>query len=266
MKTLRLTVDAGNSSVKLAAWSDGRIVARKKAGDITQGHIEEIAAAHDAEIKDVIVSSVRRHGGWDEKSVPPGLRAAGFRVVDLSSSQPLPITIDYATPQTLGADRIAALVGALTIAPGADLLVVDAGTAVTYDYLSSSGRFEGGNIAAGISMRLSALHALTSALPEVGVDGSLPLLGRSTDEAMRAGAIRGVVAEIEAYRRWLNAAGKAVKVILTGGDSECLASLTDDCIVEPDLVMIGLDRVGDYIERNMALSCEITRAIKNINQ
>ena len=245
--SLRLTVDIGNTSTKLAIWSAGQIVDKKRVEKISRHTIEElVSATSNHKIKDVIVSSVK-NGGWNEETVDLKYRCENFRVVHLSSNMPLPIKIDYKTPNTLGSDRIAALIGAQFIEPDENILVVDAGTAVTYDFISLSGHFEGGNIAPGISMRLNALHSYTSALPEVNVDGPLPLMGQSTDEAMRAGAIYGLVAEIESYRKWLSFNNQSIKVILTGGDSQLLGRLIEGCIVEPDLVMIGLNRVGDFI-------------------
>ena len=117
----------------------------------------------------------------------------------------------------------------------------DIGTAVTYDYVAPGGRYLGGNIAPGIDLRLRALAAFTDALPAVSVEGGdIPVWGRTTAEAMRSGAVRGVAAELAYYHA---AAGKESIAVLTGGSAELLVNeniLTFDYIHDPNLVHKGL--------------------------
>lgn len=114
-------------------------------------------------------------------------------------SSELPIKIGYATPETLGLDRIAAVVGAVMQCPDKAVLIVDAGTCVTYDLLTADGTFAGGNIAPGIRLRLRAMHEHTGKLPLIDDAGETPEIGFSTETAMRAGAVLGIAYEIEGY-------------------------------------------------------------------
>ncbi|MFK7971517.1 MAG: type III pantothenate kinase [Bacteroidia bacterium] len=132
----------------------------------------------------------------------------------------LPIAVAYDTPHTLGADRLVAAVAACSYFPDKPVLVIDAGTAITYDCVDTHGSYLGGGISPGVRMRFQALHTFTARLPLVAPAASAPLLGTSTETSMQAGAQRGAIAEVKGmikdYRRLL---GKDLKVFLTGGDS-----------------------------------------------
>jgi len=174
----------------------------------------------------------------------PGLKA---NVMNLTASTPLPITIGYDTPETLGVDRIAAAVGAYTLYPGEEVLIADIGTAATYDRLTADGCFAGGNIAPGIGMRLRALSRFTARLPLIDSKGRTQLFGTSTETAMRSGAVNGIVAEINYYFSQLP---KGARLLLAGGwaqDIECRIKELNPQTV-PMLVSIGLNRILSYNE------------------
>lgn len=234
---LKLTIDEGNTSTKAALWDGDTIVGQQTFAD---GATPEFPDASE-----VIVSSVRRPSEAIEH-IPANVKPA-----ILSCDTPLPVTICYATPHTLGSDRIAAAAGAAAVAPGRNVLIADIGTAATYDFVTADRCFEGGNIAPGVEMRLNALHNYTAALPAVISDGPAPLIGKTTEEAMRSGAIRGIAAEIEYYfNRFRDLTSEPV-IILTGGSAETVAGyISSPFIIEPDLVMIGLKSILDYNENN----------------
>lgn len=159
----------------------------------------------------------------------------------------LPIELAYRTPHTLGRDRIAAVVGAQTDSPHVTSLVIDAGTAISYDLLEEGNLFVGGNIAPGVQMRLQALHTFTQRLPLVEPAGELPWLGVDTPTAIRSGVLRGVVYEIEGYIDTINDKYPDVLVFLTGGDAFLLAAnLKNRIFVDKNLVLKGLNRILDY--------------------
>lgn len=137
-------------------------------------------------------------------------------------STPMPIKIDYRTPHTLGTDRMAAAIGAMAKAPGRDLLIIDAGTAITIDFVDKAGHFKGGNISPGVKMRLTALHKLTDRLPLVNKEGETPSLGYDTETAIRSGVILGICHEIEGYIAEIKGKYPEVLVFLTGGDEKTL--------------------------------------------
>lgn len=170
-----------------------------------------------------------------------------FRFFELHPTTPIPISNQYETPETLGKDRLAAVVGAYALFPGQHCLIVDAGTCITYDWLTKAGAYLGGNIAPGLSMRLQAMHRFTARLPEVGSREEADLIGRSTETAMRNGAQEGIRHEIEGYRQWSVAHLGAIRVLLTGGDAVFLANkLKSEIFVNQHLVLLGLNKILEY--------------------
>lgn len=156
----------------------------------------------------------------------------------------LPVSIPSAFAGSLGADRIAAAVGAYRIAPGRPMLVVDAGTAVTYDVVSREGVFVGGNIAPGLRLGLDALHRHTALLPDIqppySIDASL--LGYDTESAMIHGVVYGIIGAIESMCRRL---GGDTKVVLTGGVAPMLTPLLQvEAEYAPHLVLDGLAHIA----------------------
>jgi len=118
-------------------------------------------------------------------------------LIELDANTPLPIENCYQTKQTLGKDRIAAVVGAFKVYPNSNILVIDAGTAITYDFINDMGQYLGGNISPGLEMRFKALHQFTGKLPLVRQSDFTNLFGRSTEEAIRAGVQHGIVHEAD---------------------------------------------------------------------
>ena len=120
------------------------------------------------------------------------LDALNISLLWLNHTTPLPVVNLYETPKTLGYDRMAAVVGAYSQFPGKDILVIDAGTCITYEFIDSKGRYHGGNISLGLQMRLKALHQFTGRLPLVIIEGASCLMGRNTVTAIRSGVLKGV--------------------------------------------------------------------------
>lgn len=240
-----LIIDMGNSSTKLAVYSDGALTHRQRTGKVTCELLASIIEAHD--IDEGILSSVARN----DYSIDDYLQQRLKRYMRLSHSTPLPIGIDYATPHTLGCDRIATAVAAWELNRNAVSLVADAGTAVTIDVVDAQGNFVGGNIVAGVTTRLKALHDYTSALPLVETEGDTPQWGYNTVTALRSGAVLGVVAEIEASAARVKAqlGCDHVTIFLTGGDGPLLAKhMRPQVRLENDLLTNGLYRILRYNE------------------
>ena len=236
---LSLTIDQGNSSAKVSLFSESELLRSCRFRSLTGDDIDKVLSGYP--VARAIYSSVV----GNDREIEALLAAKGVRTYMLDEHLPMPLTIDYATPSTLGHDRIAAAVGALTLAPGRNCLVVDAGTAVTYDYVSADRHFKGGNIAPGLTMRLKALAVNCAQLPHVPVEGDTPTFGYDTQTAIRSGVVLGMVAEM----KYLAAAIPDPVVVITGGDSEMLKSqLGVDVIVDKDLVAKGLNRILEYNE------------------
>lgn len=241
--SIKLTIDEGNSSTKIGVWHNDTLAEEHTwhtdGLDKLAGHVAHICDHADA----AIFCSVC---GCTRTEVEAALGGIARRLLVLDATIPLPVGIDYRTPATLGADRIAAAAGARAIAPGETVLVVDMGTAITYDVVSADGRFIGGNIAPGIFVRLEALQHFTKALPLVETDGDIPRWGYDTETALRSGAVRGVVGELQYYRHCLNT---DARVILTGGSADLIIPyITSPITVEPNLVLTGLNSILNYNE------------------
>jgi type III pantothenate kinase len=164
--------------------------------------------------------------------------------LQLTSSLPLPIQNQYKTPSTLGVDRLAAVCGALGIFPERNCLVIDAGTAITYDFVDRDKNYWGGAISPGIAMRFKALHTLTQRLPLIQSTENFKLIGDSTETCIQSGVLNGVLEEmkgcIENYKKLYPDLG----VVLTGGDTFFFENnLKQPIFAARDLVLSGLNRI-----------------------
>lgn len=254
MEKYILTFDRGNSSAKIALWDETGKIACHLRSLGGSGRDECIALIGEAASRGVIAASayasVVKDGG--DEAVVDALRhasAPGAMCTVLDAATPMPMESAYSTPLTLGADRLAAALGALAIyGTGRTLLVVDLGSAITYDIVDAGGRYIGGNIAPGVQARFRSLHEVAPALPVVEAEGDLPLFGYSTETAIRAGVLRGIAAEITSYGAL---AGEDTRIILTGGDAGYFPPITagiPDMEIRHNLIHHGLKRLLEYNE------------------
>lgn len=210
-----VSVDIGNTAIKITAFSDkGEVMKRE-----TESSLED-AMLEVKELRPTAVGycTTRRLSEEEEERISgQGWWHLHKRSVDL------PVGINYyKTPETLGEDRLAAMIGARVCSPGRAIGVIDAGTAVTFDLVSRKGYFEGGNISPGLSMRFRALHEFTSRLPLVNEEGPIPLVGNATSTAIRAGVVRGLVLEVCGMMETASRRSDSRKFFLTGGNAEYL--------------------------------------------
>ena len=144
-------------------------------------------------------------------------------------------------PEGYGADRLAADIGAIAACPTGPLLVVDAGTCITYDVIDSNHRILGGSISPGIALRLRAMHEHTAALPLFEPEGFAPVIGTEIEGALRGGCANGVRWEIEGYAREIIAQLPGLKLFYTGGVPLVFAPEIEKFAVhDPYLVLRGL--------------------------
>lgn len=199
-------------------------------------------------ITDSIISSVVNI----EAAVVNTLSRRSQHFVLFDHNTPVPIKNGYDTPQTLGLDRLAAAVGAKNICPGENLLIIDAGTAITYDFVSAEGEYLGGNIAPGLKMRFTILARMTKKLPLVETDENelIPLFGRNTRDAIAAGVIRGVAYEVKGYMRTLAEKVTHFRTFLTGGNAPYILNNvrtspteTRELQHKKNLVLVGLNTI-----------------------
>jgi type III pantothenate kinase len=237
---MNLVVDVGNSSTKLAVYKEGKRFFVSRINDLTCEELDKKLSG--LEIKRAIISSVKELPQFITDLLTINIPDVHL----LSFMSKLPFKIEYETPETLGSDRIAAVAGGYLYFNGDDILVIDAGTAVTYDYLLGK-QYSGGNISPGINMRFNALHQYTEKLPLVEKSPGFESPGKNTNEAILAGVINGLVFEINEYIRTFKKERTKAKVILTGGDSGFLKEKISQRIhYMPDIVIDGLNYILEY--------------------
>lgn len=236
-----LTVDVGNTAVKVAVFEGERLVQSIVGSADVVETVEAILPF--CSVDGISCCSVA--GDVDE--IGSRLGCLGLPVICLTPSTPLPIEVEYSSRATLGADRVAAAVG--VAAQGMASIVVDAGTAVTVDIVADL-CFKGGNISPGLRLRFRSLSEFTSRLPLVQPEGRLPLFGDDTETAIRAGVVRGLVSELDAAWRAARDLYANITMILTGGDASLLAPLLSqrgiDVSADAEAVGRGLVRIFNY--------------------
>ncbi len=241
---MNLCIDQGNSRTKVALFrEDGTIVKTFIYKSFMSADVERLMQLYG--VTDSIISSVANVS----PAVVNTLHRLSKRCILFDHNTPVPLRNKYDTPHTLGQDRLAAAIGASFLAPKANLLIIDAGSAITYDYVNAQGEYLGGNIAPGIKMRLTALHQRARRLPEVEVEENqlIPLFGKNTKDAIAAGVIRGVTFEVKGYMRTLADRTEHFITFLTGGNAPyILANLQQEVRYEKHLVLIGLNRILEF--------------------
>jgi len=236
-----LAVDFGNSAIKYALFEADKFI---RGGQV----LEERALLQIAEfaaVSHIILSSVRATESNLAEQVP-----AGKKVLRLNWQMPVPITNHYETPQTLGMDRLAAVVGASFLYPNQDILVIDAGTCITCDFVDKHKNYQGGSITLGLNMKFRALHTFTQKLPLIEQKTvAVPLTGRNTADAMRSGVMHGTVAELNGIIQAYQKLAPDLVVVLCGGDAAFFeTNLKATIFVVPELVLIGLNTILNYNE------------------
>lgn len=238
---MKLIIDIGNTVAKLVAFDGDEPVEEVRTSNESLAALGAFAAKYA--FTHGIVGAVREITPQAEAR----LQALHIPLLRFTSSTPVPITNRYRTPQTLGSDRLAAAVGARSLKPGKDLLIIDAGTCVTYEVIDALGNYWGGNIAPGMHMRLRALHEFTAKLPLVEAEGAVPGMGYDTDTAIRSGVLRGMKYEIEGYIRSMRAKYPKLLVFLTGGDKINFDTTIKSIIfADKFIVPRGLNKILDY--------------------
>ena len=240
---MKLLIDIGNTSAKLAV-ADKDIV-----------HVERLTGTWNETLSRLIksydITSARISTVVNENSeLSDFIGHLRIPALWLSSNIPYPSAPLRNIPKGFGADRWVADVGAMSLAPNQTLLVIDAGTCITYDVISSSGEFLGGAISPGVQLRLTAMHEHTARLPLLGAteqilgatDHEVDILGRDTQSSMLSSAINGTKFEIEGYIRHLLTMHHDLHVFITGGNELSLtADFSCPITYEPHLVFIGLN-------------------------
>ena len=238
---LNLIIDIGNTAAMVALFDGGEMVEVLTESNQSLDCLEALCAKYPVEqgiVATVIDLSER---------VLAALVALPFPLLWLDSKTPLPVTNLYETPETLGYDRMAAVVGANEQYPRRDILVIDAGTCITYEFIDSKGQYHGGNISPGMQMRFKALNQFTGRLPLIDSNGRKLPMGRDTETAIRAGVLKGMEYEISGYIESMKHKYPELLVFLTGGDDFSFdTNLKSIIFADRFLVLKGLNRILNY--------------------
>ena len=231
---LKLIIDQGNTQTKLALFQQKKML--KKILLNQDNQLRDLESQADT----VILSSV-----GDASDI---LKVLEEEPLMIKTKTSLPIANLYESPETLGNDRIAIVVGAAIQFPKSNVLVIDAGTCITLDLLTTDG-YHGGSIAPGIQMRLHALYQQTENLPLVDLAEEVDLIGKNTIQCIQSGVINGVLLEIDGMIDRYKSQFSDLKVLLTGGDFQLFdKGLKNSIFADPDLVLKGLNEILDYNE------------------
>ena len=237
---MNLVVDYGNSSAKVGIFENHLL--REKFIFKSTEELKKFLQSSNEE--NLIISSVSHDAdevsNWAERVK---------RKFILRHTLPLPITIRYATPATLGVDRIAGVCGAHQMFPGKHSLVIDAGTCITYDFIDKQGSFLGGGISPGLTMRFQAVHSFTKRLPLItaATTPETPLIGNSTEGCIQSGVVNGIIEELDGIIRQYGEKFGDLRVILCGGDVQFFENrLKASIFAVPELVLSGLNSILIY--------------------
>ncbi len=237
-----LAIDIGNSFAKLAIIDNDEVVYKERHHKLLVGNVNALYKKY--KFSKAILSSTRV---LDMRVVTAIQHKYDLLVLDHHT--PIPIENLYKTPETLGRDRLAAVIGAYVQYPKQNCAVIDLGTCNTFDLIDGKGTYHGGNISPGVDMKLKAMNHFTSKLPLPVRQYNDDPMGKDTTSALQNGAFWGTIFEIESFIIRMNALFTPLNVILTGGDAEIFGSkLKSKIFVAPNLVLIGLNEILKYNE------------------
>jgi len=239
---INLVIDIGNSRSKLALFNQHDLMFSVPVEHLNVDHLKMLKDEH-VQMNKAILSSTKEV----DAELLEFLSNNFEQFIELDRHTPIPIANLYETPETLGKDRIASAVGGNELFPNQNILVIDAGTAITYDFVSAENQYLGGNISPGLQMRFKALHQFTDKLPLVDASAYFSEIGKNTNEAIRGGVQNGILFEIEKAIDLFSEKYNELQVILTGGDSAFLSQLLNmNVVVHLNLTLIGLNRILEF--------------------
>lgn len=239
---MNLVIDIGNTRIKLAVFRNGELLFEDILKEEHEIGIHCLFNQYH-EINYAIISSVKQ----EYPSLFSLLKKKEIQIYAFGKETRIPFPIKYKTPGSLGKDRIAAIAGACVLYPHRDLLVIDAGTALTIDLYTLAEGYLGGNISPGMRMRFNALNKFTDQLPLILPNTDFEFIGQSTTDAIRSGVQNGLIFEIEGYLTKISEKYPQIAVILTGGDAQFFDNkLKKSIFVVQNLTLVGLNFILDY--------------------
>ena len=239
---MNLVIDVGNTFVKFGIFDLEGLQYKKSCKKSDFLDVLNTISSEFPNIQHVFMASV---GDLDAFS----LEKLGhhYTVMHLNQETNLPFDNKYTTPKTLGTDRIALISAAVQQFPHQNVLVIDTGTCITYDFVNSETEYLGGAISPGLAMRYRALNSFTEKLPLLSCNMPKTLIGNSTADSIHSGVVHGVLYEMERFIENYNCKFAGLKVVLTGGDADFLhGSIKNDIFASSNFLLEGLNHILEY--------------------
>ncbi len=235
---MNLIIDVGNTRVKAAVFEQNTII-NIYFFERIEIIIEVKKIIKKYKISETIISSVAL---ISSNKIEKLKKLVHFTLV--SSTTKTPFKNLYATPNTLGIDRIALVFGGVIKYPKKNVLIIDAGTCITFDFVSNNSEYLGGAISPGLEMRYKSLHAFTSKLPLLEINKPDNFIGNSTNESINSGVVNGVIQEIEGVIKQYKNKYLHLTVVLTGGDANFLSKqLKSSIFANQNFLLEGLNEI-----------------------
>jgi type III pantothenate kinase len=238
---MKLAIDIGNTRVKAAVFEGGKLIElyvfdRNK----IISEIKKIVKKNT--ISAGIISNV---ASISEKKMLQLKESVNLQVV--SSASKIPFINLYQTPNTLGVDRIALVAGAVKQFPNKNVLIIDAGTCITFDFINSKSEYLGGAISPGIKMRYKALNVFTANLPLIEGFELDDFIGKNTKDSIISGVLNGVQKEINGVIDDYKHKYLQLTVVLTGGDTNVLSKqLKSSIFANQNFLLQGLNEILEF--------------------
>ena len=236
---MNLVIDIGNTRVKFGVFQEHKLLHHGfwLEEDLLSG-LKHLLISHPE-----IQSAIWCQSGADRPLLLAQLMQ-NLKVHRMTHLSKLPFENNYKTPNTLGLDRLALASAAHLHAPKTASLVIDCGTCVTYDFIDAHGRYWGGAISPGLSMRYKAMHEYTDRLPDLSAQVPMALLGDSTESSMHQGVFRGLIHEIDGFINQYRQLNPNLTTFLTGGDLEILRDhIKNDIFAHSNFLLEGLNQI-----------------------
>ncbi len=236
---MNLIIDVGNTLIKLAVFDKNLLIS--KTTSFQEDFMDDFQniSNKNKNINNVIISSVGTISKEDILKIKKK-----YKTLLLSNKTIVPFINKYKTPETLGVDRIALVSSAAIQYPNKNVLIIDVGSCITYDFLNVNNEYIGGAISPGLELRYKSLNDYTDKLPLLVPITTNNLIGNTTDSSIHIGVIQGVVNEIKGFISSYKEEYEEFTIILTGGGSQYLVdSLKNDIFANSNFLLEGLNYI-----------------------
>ncbi len=234
---MNLILDVGNSLLKIALFKKSQLIQKFKFTENYKRNIEDIISENN--VTHSIISNV---GRIDDSII--NILKESTNLLLVSNQLKFPFKNLYKSKNTLGQDRLALVSAAAFKFPKENVLIVDAGSCITYDFKNNNNEYLGGGISPGILMRFKSLNTFTSNLPLIDFDSIHQLIGNNTKNSINSGVINGTISEINGIIQQYCEEFKNIRIILTGGDSNFLLKrIKNSIFADQNFLLVGLNKL-----------------------